>query len=65
MRLMLLCLNELLPILMDRLNDLGKALNGAKILILGIAYKKNVGDMRESPSFELIEILRDNGAVVS
>ncbi|WP_373031400.1 UDP binding domain-containing protein [Sulfurovum sp.] len=50
---------------MDRLNDLGKALNGAKILILGIAYKKNVGDMRESPSFELIEILRDNGAVVS
>jgi UDP-N-acetyl-D-glucosamine dehydrogenase len=37
---------------------LGKALNGAKVLVLGLAYKKNVDDMRESPSLELINILR-------
>ena len=41
---------------MDGLNRHGKALNGARVLILGIAYKKNVGDMRESPSG------RDHGA---
>lgn len=50
--------------LVDGLNDHGKAVKGSKILILGIAYKKNVDDMRESPSVELMEILRDKGAVV-
>lgn len=47
------------------LNDRGKALNGAKILVLGIAYKKNVDDMRESPSVILMEKLRDKGAEIS
>ncbi len=47
------------------LNDHGKALKGAKLLILGVAYKKNVDDMRESPSIELIEELVDAGAEVS
>jgi UDP-N-acetyl-D-glucosamine dehydrogenase len=43
----------------------GKALRGAKILMLGLAYKKNVDDMRESPALTLIEILEEAGAVVS
>ena len=50
---------------MDKLNEQGKALNGSKVLVLGIAYKKNVDDMRESPAVELMEILRKKGATVS
>lgn len=46
------------------LNDRKKCLNGAKILLLGMAYKKNVDDMRESPSIRLVEILRQRGAKV-
>ena len=49
---------------MEVLNDQSKALKGAKVLLLGAAYKKNVDDMRESPSLKLIEILREKGAVV-
>ena len=41
----------------------GKGLNGARILILGLAYKKNVDDTRESPAFKLIELLEKRGAV--
>ena len=40
----------------------GKGLNGARILILGLAYKKNVDDTRESPAFKLIELLEKRGA---
>lgn len=47
------------------LNHHGKALKGSRILVLGIAYKANVDDMRESPSLELIELLERRGAVVS
>ena len=50
--------------LMDGLNDHGKALKGSNILVLGIAYKKNVDDMRESPSVEIMELLRNKGANV-
>ena len=46
------------------LNKFKKALNGAKVLILGAAYKKDIDDMRESPSLKLIEIYRDKGAIV-
>lgn len=46
------------------LNQQKKAINGSKVLVLGIAYKKNVDDMRESPSVFLMEKLRDLGAVV-
>jgi UDP-N-acetyl-D-glucosamine dehydrogenase len=49
---------------MDALNERGRALKGAKVLVLGIAYKKNVDDMRESPAVELMELLRDKGAMV-
>jgi UDP-N-acetyl-D-glucosamine dehydrogenase len=43
----------------------GKALRGSKILMLGLAYKKNIDDMRESPALTLIEMLEELGAVVS
>ncbi len=49
---------------MEVLNGKGKALNGSKVLILGASYKKNIDDMRESPSLKLIEILKDRGAKV-
>jgi UDP-N-acetyl-D-glucosamine dehydrogenase len=42
---------------MDSLNEHGKALKGARVLILGAAYKKDVDDDRESPSYKLMEIL--------
>ncbi|MBT6850168.1 MAG: nucleotide sugar dehydrogenase, partial [Opitutae bacterium] len=48
----------------DALNDEGKAVNGAKVLLLGLAYKANVDDCRESPSFALIEQLMAKGAEV-
>ena len=50
--------------LMDALNHRGKALKGSKILVLGLAYKKDIDDVRESPSLELIELLKEKGAKV-
>lgn len=47
------------------LNDRRKPLKGSRVLVMGIAYKKNVDDMRESPSVILMEKLRDGGAEVS
>jgi len=43
----------------------GKALLGASILILGVAYKKDVGDLRESPALKLIDLLQEKGALIS
>lgn len=51
--------------MVDAMNENSKAIKGSKILILGIAYKSNVDDMRESPSVELMEILRDKGAEIA
>ncbi len=47
------------------LNDAEKPIKGSKICILGVAYKKDVDDPRESPSFELLELLGKRGAVLS
>ncbi len=46
------------------LNSRCKAVNNSRVLVLGIAYKKNVDDMRESPAVELMELLRERGAIV-
>lgn len=51
--------------LMDGLNDRGQALKGSRILVLGIAYKKNVDDMRESPSVEIMELIQAKGGIVA
>ncbi len=49
----------------DGLNDHQKSINGSRILILGIAYKKNINDSRESPGAEIMAILETKGADVS
>ncbi|RJG04659.1 nucleotide sugar dehydrogenase [Noviherbaspirillum cavernae] len=49
----------------DALNERARSIKGSKVLVLGIAYKKDVDDMRESPSVELMEILRDKGAEIA
>ena len=51
--------------LASALNERRKAINGSRVLVLGIAYKKNVDDMRESPSVFIMEMLRDAGAEVA
>ena len=48
----------------DALNARGQSIRGSRILVLGIAYKKNVDDMRESPAVELMELLEKRGADV-
>lgn len=50
--------------LIDALNAGGKGIKGSRILIIGLAYKKDVDDVRESPSLKLIELLTEKGAVV-
>ncbi len=47
------------------LNDQKKAINGSRILMLGIAYKKNIDDMRESPSVEIMQLIQDCGAEIN
>jgi nucleotide sugar dehydrogenase len=46
------------------LNDVGKSVKGSRLLLLGMAYKKDVDDTRESPSFKLLEMLETAGAVM-
>jgi UDP-N-acetyl-D-glucosamine dehydrogenase len=63
-------INERMPYyvvsrIMEALNTQGKNLNGAAVLVLGVAYKKDVEDIRESPSLKLIRLLQERGARVS
>ncbi|WP_109484686.1 nucleotide sugar dehydrogenase [Occallatibacter savannae] len=51
--------------LADGLNRHRKSINGSKILVLGLAYKRDIDDLRESPSLTIIELLREKGAAVS
>jgi len=51
--------------LQDKLNDAGKAVKGSQILVLGVAYKKDVSDIRESPALDIIHLLAETGATVS
>ena len=48
--------------LSEFLNNVGKPIRGSRICLLGMAYKKDVDDPRESPSFELLDLLRERGA---
>ncbi|MFC1964504.1 nucleotide sugar dehydrogenase [Chloroflexota bacterium] len=63
-------INESMPYyvtsrIMEALNAQGRSLNGAKVLVLGVAYKKDVEDTRESPSLKLIQLLSGKGAKVN
>jgi UDP-N-acetyl-D-glucosamine dehydrogenase len=49
----------------DALNEEGKPIKGSKILVLGVAYKKNVSDVRESPALDIMHLLDAKGAIVS
>ena len=51
--------------LIDALNDRGRSLKGARVLVLGLSYKKDVDDTRESPSIIMLKILSEKGALVS
>ena len=48
----------------DALNDVGKAIKGSQVLVLGVAYKPNIDDMRESPALDVIHLLKQKGAFV-
>jgi UDP-N-acetyl-D-glucosamine dehydrogenase len=50
--------------LADALNERGKSVKGSRILLVGVAYKRNVDDVRESPALEIIELLLARGADV-
>lgn len=49
----------------DGLNDIGKPINGSRVVVLGVAYKPNVDDVRESPALDVIDLLRQKGADVT
>jgi len=62
-------INTLMPYyvvekVIEALNERGKVIKGAKILVLGIAYKKDVDDQRESPSLKIISLLKNRNAIV-
>src|SRR5690606_3905678 len=48
----------------DALNEEKKSLNGSRVLLLGLAYKKDIDDLRESPALEIRRLLEEKGAVV-
>src|SRR5438552_13202118 len=50
--------------IVDALNDQKKSVRGARALVLGVAYKKDVGDVRESPALDVIKLLADRGAEI-
>ena len=57
--------NYVIKLVSNALNNERKAVNGSKILILGVAYKKDIDDMRESPALSVIDLLRAKGADVT
>ena len=48
----------------DVLNEASKAVRGSRVLVLGVAYKKDVSDIRESPALDIIHLLQEKGATV-
>ena len=49
----------------DALNEVGKAVKGSRVLVLGVSYKRDVSDVRESPALDIIGLLQEKGALVS
>jgi UDP-N-acetyl-D-glucosamine dehydrogenase len=50
--------------ILEALNDRGKHLKGSKVLVLGVAYKPDIDDVRESPAFDVIALMKKKGALV-
>jgi UDP-N-acetyl-D-glucosamine dehydrogenase len=57
--------DRVVELTIEALNHRRRSLNGASVLVLGMAYKRGVGDTRESPAIEIFKMLRDKGAEVS
>ena len=57
--------DHVIELTIEALNGRRRCLNGANVLVLGIAYKRGVGDTRESPALEIVKLLKDRGAEVS
>ena len=57
--------DHVVELVADGLNDRRRAVNGARILTLGVAYKRGIGDIRESPALEILASLRKRGAEVA
>jgi UDP-N-acetyl-D-glucosamine dehydrogenase len=57
--------NYVVQRMVELLNEQGKAVKGSSVLLLGLAYKKNTGDIREAPSLRIAELLRGFGATIS
>ena len=55
---------HVLKLVTDGLNQQQKALNGSKVLILGVAYKKDVNDVRDSPALDILQLLEESGASI-
>jgi len=56
--------HHVVTLLVDALNERRKSVKGARILILGAAYKRDVGDVRESPALDIMKLLSDRGAQI-
>jgi len=56
---------HVMSVTQDALNDVGKAVKGSRVLVLGVAYKKDIDDWRESPAIDVIEQIRHKGAQVA
>ena len=56
--------HHIINLIIDSLNKNQKALNGSKVLIIGVAYKKDIDDCRESPALDIIKLLDDAGSIV-
>jgi UDP-N-acetyl-D-glucosamine dehydrogenase len=56
---------HVLSLVAEVLNEAGRPLKGTRVLVLGVAYKRGIGDTRESPAYEIIAALRSKGAQVS
>ena len=57
--------HHVVTLVTDALNDRGRALRGSRLLVLGVTYKRDVNDVRESPALEIIGLLRKKGASVA
>jgi UDP-N-acetyl-D-glucosamine dehydrogenase len=56
---------HVLRLVSEALNEAGRAVKGSRVLVLGVAYKRGIGDTRESPAYEIVATLRGKGAHVS